>query len=76
MNSDQPTEPLSAGAVAAIHDGVMRILEEIGIEFLNEKAKQILDGAGCTVARDSNNVRMDRAFVMQASTVQHNAQKS
>ena len=33
-NTDRPTEPLDDAGVAAIHDGAMRILEEIGIEFL------------------------------------------
>jgi len=36
VNSDHPTEPLSAEGVAAIHDGAMRILEEIGIEFRDD----------------------------------------
>jgi trimethylamine--corrinoid protein Co-methyltransferase len=64
-NSDVPTEPLDEDAVHAIHDGAMRVLEEIGIEFLHEEAKQILDKAGCVVSPDSDNVRMDRDFVME-----------
>ena len=50
--------------IRAIHDGAMRVLEEIGIDFINEEAKSILREAGCTVAKDSDNVRMDRDFVM------------
>ena len=49
----------------AIHDGAMRVLEEIGIEFLNQEAKQILGKAGCIVSPDSDNIRMDRGFVME-----------
>ncbi len=49
----------------AIHDGAMRVLEEIGIEFLHDEAKQILAKAGCIVSPDSDNVRMDREFVME-----------
>ena len=30
-NSDAPTEPLDEEAVHAIHDGAMRVLEEIGM---------------------------------------------
>ncbi|WP_299691105.1 trimethylamine methyltransferase family protein [uncultured Tateyamaria sp.] len=60
---DPPVEPVSAEGVAAIHDGAMRILEEIGIEFLNEEALEILRGAGCTI--DGANVRMGRDFVME-----------
>jgi len=43
----------------------MRVLEEIGIEFISEDAKQTLKEAGCTVSTDSDNVRMDRDFVME-----------
>ncbi len=64
-NSDVPTEPLDEDAVHAIHDGAMRVLEEIGIEFLSEEAKQILGEAGCIVSPDSDNVRMGRDFVME-----------
>jgi len=43
----------------------MQVLEEIGIEFLSEEAKQILGDAGCIVSSDSDNVRMGRDFVME-----------
>ena len=43
----------------------MRILEEIGILFLNKEALQILKDAGCDVDMDTQRVRMDRAFVME-----------
>lgn len=62
-NTDRPTEPLDADGVQAIHNGAMRILEEIGIEFLNYEALAILKKAGCTV--DGENVRMGRDFVME-----------
>jgi trimethylamine--corrinoid protein Co-methyltransferase len=60
---DNPTEPLRPEGVAAIHDGAMRMLEEIGLEFLNEEALEILRDAGCTI--NGSNVRMDRAWVME-----------
>ena len=63
VNIDRPTEPLTPEGVEAIHDGAMRILEEIGVEFYNEEAKGILREAGCTV--DGDNVRMGRDFVME-----------
>ncbi len=63
VNIDRPTEPLSPEGVAAIHDGAMRILEEIGIEFLNPEALEILRQAGCTV--EGETVRMGRDFVME-----------
>lgn len=63
INRDRPTEPLDADGVQAIHNGAMRILEEIGIEFLNPEALAILKKAGCKVTGE--NVRMGRDFVME-----------
>ena len=60
---DPPVEPLRPEGVAAIHDGAMRILEEIGIQFLNEEALGILREAGCSI--DGDTVRMGRDFVME-----------
>jgi trimethylamine--corrinoid protein Co-methyltransferase len=63
VNIDRPTEPLGPEGVEAIHDGAMRILEEIGIEILNPEALEILRKAGCTI--DGENVRMGRDMVME-----------
>ena len=63
LNIDRPTEPLGPEGIEAIHEGAMRILEEIGIEFYNEEAIGILREAGCTI--DGDNVRMGRDFVME-----------
>ncbi len=63
VNIDRPTEPLGEEGVAAIHDGAMRILEEIGIEFLNEEALDLFREAGCKV--NGTNVRMGRDWVME-----------
>ncbi|MEE8455586.1 MAG: trimethylamine methyltransferase family protein, partial [Limibaculum sp.] len=60
---DNPTEPLSAEGLAAVDDGAMRILEEIGIDFLHEDAKAHLKAAGADVDPDSSRVRFDRAMV-------------
>ncbi|EDM71665.1 trimethylamine methyltransferase family protein [Roseobacter sp. AzwK-3b] len=63
VNIDRPVEPLDEAGIAAIHDGAMRILEEIGIEFLNPEALEVLRGSGgCTIRGE--NVRMGRDFVM------------
>ncbi len=62
-NIDQPIEPLGPEGIEAIHEGAMRILEEIGIEFYNQEAIGILREAGCTISGD--NVRMGRDFVME-----------
>jgi len=63
--TDAPTEPLSQEGVAAIDNGAMRILEEIGIDFLHEDAKAHLKAAGADVDPDSNRVRFDRAMVRE-----------
>ncbi len=65
LNPDRPTEPLPAEGVAAIHDAAMRVLEEIGIDFLNPEARDYLAAAGCDVRPDGVTVFMDRGFVME-----------
>ncbi|MGR3804901.1 trimethylamine methyltransferase family protein [Marinibacterium profundimaris] len=62
-NIDRPTEPLTDEGIAAIHEGAMRILEEIGIEFYNDEALALYRKAGCIV--EGACVRMDRDFVME-----------
>ena len=62
-NIDRPTEPLTEDGVARLNNACMRILEEIGIEFLHPEAVEILRRAGCTVSGE--NVRMGRDFVME-----------
>ncbi len=63
VNTDRPTEPLDEEGILAIHDGAMNILEEIGVEFLNDEALDLFRQAGCRV-RDTN-VRMGRDWVME-----------
>ncbi|TMV08015.1 trimethylamine methyltransferase family protein [Ruegeria sediminis] len=63
VNIDRPVEPMDQEGVEAIHEGAMRILEEIGIAFYNEEALGILREAGCIVEGD--NVRFGRDFVME-----------
>ena len=61
--TDPPVEPLRPEGVAAIHDGAMRILEEIGIDFLNAEALALFAKAGARV--DGATVRLDRTWVME-----------
>ncbi|MEM8978669.1 MAG: trimethylamine methyltransferase family protein [Pseudomonadota bacterium] len=63
INPDAPIEPLGPEGVEAIHDGAMRILEEIGIEFLNEESLELFRQAGCKV--EGENVKMGRDWVME-----------
>jgi trimethylamine--corrinoid protein Co-methyltransferase len=64
INTDRPIEPLTEEGVQAVHDGAMRILEEIGIQFLNPEAIEILKASGGCII-DGENVRMGRDFVME-----------
>jgi trimethylamine--corrinoid protein Co-methyltransferase len=63
VNPDRPVEPLDVEGVQAIHRTAMRILSDIGIEFLNPDAVAILERAGCKVSGE--NVRMGEDFVME-----------
>lgn len=62
-NLDKPTEPLNDEGVAAIHEGAMRILEDIGIEILNDEALAIFREAGAVIRGE--NVRLGREFIME-----------
>ena len=63
VNPDRPIEPLDAEGVAAIHNGALHILKNIGIRFLNDEGLKILARAGCKI--DGDTVRMDEDFVME-----------
>lgn len=68
VNSDKPTEPLPPEGVQAIHDTAMRILEEVGVEFLNMEAVEIFRKEGCIIENETPSgalVRMGRDFVME-----------
>ena len=63
-NLDGFVEPLDAEAVAVVHNAAMKIIEEIGILFLNPEACKILKKAGCKVNFSDSKVKMDRQWVM------------
>ena len=60
---DAPTEPLDAENLERIHATSMRVLEEIGVEFLNDEALDYLKKAGCKIK--GQNVRIDRGLVAE-----------
>ena len=62
---DPPVEPVGLEGAQRIHEAAMQILEEIGIDFLHEKARDVLAVAGCKITDSSPTVRMDRDFVME-----------
>lgn len=63
-NPFPPIEVLSVGALEAIHDGSMRILEQIGLEIVNDRARQLMVSNGATIDSSTGYVQMDRELVM------------
>ena len=65
VNPYQPIRVLDDEALARIHDGSMRILEEIGLQIVNERARSLMLEHGATLDPDTGYVRMDRDLVME-----------
>jgi trimethylamine--corrinoid protein Co-methyltransferase len=64
FNPYAPIEVLSTDDLDMIHDGSMRILEEIGLEVLNERALGLYETDGARVDWDLQRVYLDRQAVM------------
>src|SRR5947209_19717741 len=62
-NRLQPYDLLSKDEVNTIHGQAMTILEEIGIDFLHDGARELFQKAGMRV--EENRVRFERAFVLE-----------
>ncbi|MEO0369261.1 MAG: trimethylamine methyltransferase family protein, partial [Pseudomonadota bacterium] len=63
-NPYAPIEVLSQEALEKIHDASMRILEQIGLEIVNDKARDLMVEHGATIDAESGYVQMDRELVM------------
>jgi len=66
VNPYAPMELLSADQLEAIHATSLRILEELGIEFMSARALEVFARAGATVDRGSSTVRLERGLIEQA----------
>jgi trimethylamine--corrinoid protein Co-methyltransferase len=64
VNAYPRMEVLSTDQVEAIHLASLDLLENHGMRVLHPEARDLLEGAGATVDRDSQMVRFDRAMVM------------
>ncbi len=64
-NPFAPLEPLSAEQVRQIDDASMRILEEVGIDFLDGEALDLWAAAGADVDHAAQHVRIDRVLLRQ-----------
>jgi trimethylamine--corrinoid protein Co-methyltransferase len=65
-NPYKPIEVLTADQLEAVHQTSLRILEEHGIEFLDNESLSILKSAGADVTSGSNLVRFDRGLVSES----------
>jgi trimethylamine---corrinoid protein Co-methyltransferase len=62
-NSFPPFEIVSADQIEAIHAASLRVLAEIGMNFLLPEAREVLEAAGAEVEPAGPRVRFDPAFV-------------
>ncbi len=65
-NPYSPVEVLTAEQVEQIHDASLRVLEEIGVDFLLPEACDILRRAGAQVEDGGERVRFDRGLVLES----------
>lgn len=63
-----PVDIATEEQVEIIHETSLRILSEIGIDFLDPQARRLLARAGAKVESDSERVRFDRDFVEETIT--------
>jgi trimethylamine--corrinoid protein Co-methyltransferase len=59
-----PTQMLDSAQVDQLHHASMRILEEIGIRFMDAEALNIWAQAGATVDHNTQIVKIDRALLL------------
>ncbi|MFQ5400576.1 MAG: trimethylamine methyltransferase family protein [Anaerolineae bacterium] len=64
-NPLSPIEVLSAGQIEQIHDASMYILEEIGLDFLDDEALDLWAAAGAKADRHGRHVWLDRGLVLE-----------
>ncbi|HEY8438817.1 MAG TPA: trimethylamine methyltransferase family protein [Candidatus Limnocylindrales bacterium] len=59
----RPTEIVSGDELEEIHRGSLRVLAEIGMDFLDDGARDLLKAAGASVEAGTSRVRFDPAMV-------------
>lgn len=64
-NPLSPVEVLSPEKMEKIHDASMHILEEVGIDFLDDEALLLWETAGARVDRGRQHVWMDRGLILE-----------
>jgi len=64
-NPYKPIEVLTEDQIEAIHNASLRILEDIGMDFMHPAAKEILAREGVAITPGSDRVRLDRGLVLE-----------
>jgi trimethylamine--corrinoid protein Co-methyltransferase len=62
----RPTEVLSSDEIESIHHASLRVLAELGMDFLDAAARDILKAGGAETSPDSQRVKFDPDFVTEA----------
>ena len=70
-NPLSPVEVLSQEQSERIHDASMRILEEVGIDFLDDEVLSLWEAAGARVDRKERHVWLDRGLVLETIARAH-----
>lgn len=65
-NPYDPIKVISDDHIEAIHNTSLKILEEIGMDFLHPEAREILAAAGARVESGDERVRFDRGLIEEA----------
>ncbi len=65
-NPFSPIDILSAEQLQKIHNTSLDVLEDIGINFLLDEAREILKIAGAEVDKDGTRVRFDRNLILES----------
>ena len=60
-----PTEVLSADEIESIHVASLRVLSELGMDFLDAEAREVLRAAGAETSPDTQRVRFDPDMVTE-----------
>lgn len=66
QNPLPPLERISPEQVEALHQASIHILENVGLDFLDEEALRIWEAAGARVDRTSQHVWLDGGLVLEA----------
>ncbi|MXZ81839.1 MAG: trimethylamine methyltransferase family protein [Gammaproteobacteria bacterium] len=66
VNPYSPIELVSEDELQALHDGSMRVLEEIGLEIVSDRARELMVAHGARIDPATGYVTLDRDLVMRA----------